>query len=203
MSKTTSSGARKPNVAGLPMLSLRMRAPSSSIRAASSTTGPRTSYRTLSSLSDFLNCRMGVSPWMSLLTVVTGADALAGDAVVGLGVAGATPGPLARAGGTGLAAGTRPTLGVESLVGTPASQAASTRSRSARSAMTSRRGVTLPLTYWLTCDFPSLAPFSAAIRTRSDCLMPAASIVAASLSLNELPDMRASFQSCDCPGGGC
>ena len=68
--------------------------------------------------------------------------------------------------------------------------------------MASRRGVTLPLTYWLTWDLPSLAPFSAAIRTRSDCLMPAASIVAASLSLNELPGMQASFRSCDCPGDG-
>ena len=47
--------------------------------------------------------------------------------------------------------------------------------------MTSLRGVTLPETYWLTWLFPSLAPRSAAMRTRSTCLRPALSMALLSL----------------------
>ncbi len=43
MSYTTSSGVRNPNGAGLPMFSFSTLVPSASMRAASSTTGPRTS----------------------------------------------------------------------------------------------------------------------------------------------------------------
>ena len=56
MSATIASGASKPNGAGLPMLSLRIRWPSASSRWASTRIGPRTSYRTLWS---FLLCRIG------------------------------------------------------------------------------------------------------------------------------------------------
>src|SRR3954452_6272553 len=55
MSTRISSGASNPNGAGLPMLSLTMRRPSSSSRFASSSTGPRMSYRTFSSLRDCVN----------------------------------------------------------------------------------------------------------------------------------------------------
>ena len=60
----------------------------------------------------------------------------------------------------------------------PESQASVTPSRSARSASTSRRGETFPLTYWLTCDLPSFWPRSAAMRTRSACLRPARTMAA-------------------------
>ena len=62
----TSSGVRKPNGAGLPILSFSTWVPRSSIRAASSTTGPRTSYNTLSSVDDFLNICMAELPALSL-----------------------------------------------------------------------------------------------------------------------------------------
>jgi hypothetical protein len=52
MSCTISSGGSKPNGARLPMFSLMIFCPSSSIWRAASTIGPRTSYSTLASLVD-------------------------------------------------------------------------------------------------------------------------------------------------------
>ena len=154
MSKTTSSGARKPKGAGLPILSLRMRAPSSSMRAASSTTGPRTSYKTLSSLLDFLNVRMGAPP------VVCDAESLRIGRAEG---AGFEPGLLARA-----ASGPGPSPA--------ASHVASASSTAASTSITSRRGMVLPLTYWLTWLFPRCLPRVWAMRITSACLAPRSSI---------------------------
>ena len=55
ISYTISSGVRKPKGAGLPIFNFKTWVPHSSIRFASSTTGPRTSYNTLSNFVDFLN----------------------------------------------------------------------------------------------------------------------------------------------------
>ena len=55
----TSSGVLKPNGAGFPIFNFKIFVPSRSIRFASSTTGPRTSYKTLSSLLDLLKWRTG------------------------------------------------------------------------------------------------------------------------------------------------
>ena len=58
MSRITSCGALNPNGAGFPIFSFRTSIPSSTMRSASSTTGPLTSYNTLSSLEDLLNLLM-------------------------------------------------------------------------------------------------------------------------------------------------
>ena len=55
ISRMTSCGAEKPKGAGFPIFSFRISFPSSSIRLASSSTGPLTSYSTLSSFVDFSN----------------------------------------------------------------------------------------------------------------------------------------------------
>src|SRR5437763_1841390 len=56
MSATSSSGASKPNGAGLPRFSRRIRWPSASSRIASARTGPRTSETTWASLSEWGSC---------------------------------------------------------------------------------------------------------------------------------------------------
>ena len=59
MSRMITSGASNPNGAGLPMLSLRIRCPSASNRAACACTGPRISYRTFWSFDDCSSWRCG------------------------------------------------------------------------------------------------------------------------------------------------
>ncbi len=68
--------------------------------------------------------------------------------------------------------------------GHPSSHAASTSRISASKAATSRRGMVLPLTYWLTWLFPSFLPRVSASRIRSACLRPRASIERLSRSEN-------------------
>ena len=164
MSYTTSSGVRKPNGAGLPMLSLSTCMPDCSMRAASSTTGPRTSYSTLSSLVDLLKWRMGVPSGSCDGDVVWGAGAWDDD-VCGDGVRGASARP------PGLS-GTR--FGCAGMSGRPrswpSSHCSSTCSVSARNLSVSARGVVLPLTYWLMWLLPSLTPDAWAARTMSTCL---------------------------------
>ena len=58
-----------PNGYGLPIFSFRISIPSSSILAASSTTGPRTSYSTLSSFDDFPNVLIKTTPLL-IFTII-------------------------------------------------------------------------------------------------------------------------------------
>ena len=166
MSNTISSGARKSNGAGLPMLSFRMRAPASSMRSASSTTGPRTSYSTLSSLVDFLISRM-VSLLGSVRSMTGAAKASARSSAAGA----APPAPFgALAGPLAPPAVLRDAVSGSISPVPSISHAAGTPSTSASTSPTGLRGTVLPFAYWLTWLFPSFIPRSPAMRMRSACL---------------------------------
>ena len=166
MSNTISSGARKSNGAGLPMLSFRMRAPASSMRSASSTTGPRTSYSTLSSLVDFLISRM-VSLLGSVRSMIGVAEASACAPAAGA----APPAPCDELAGPLVPSAALRDAASGSISPAPSiSHAAGTPSMSASTSPTGLRGTVLPFAYWLTWLFPSFIPRSPAMRMRSACL---------------------------------
>ena len=148
-----------------------MCSPSSSMRAASSTTGPRTSYRTLSSFEDFLNSRMVPLP------CVSGPFAPSSSAGRRSPASGCTS---SAAGGCGH---TPP----------PMSHSSPTPNSCARKRSVSARGTVLPATYWLMWLFPSFTPWASAARTRSTCLRSRRAIASlrraanASFAMTHLP----------------
>ena len=66
ISYMTSSGVRKPKGAGFPIFNFNTWVPLSSILVASSTTGPLTSYKTLSNFIDLLNVLICTAPPIEL-----------------------------------------------------------------------------------------------------------------------------------------
>ena len=168
----TSSGVRKPNGAGLPMLSFRMCVPASSMRCASSATGPRTSYRTLSSLLDFLN---------SLIFLLLDCSKFASDFPPSCPTDAPEPSPSTLSSAlstTGSEMKASESASVSGFSDSPDSFN-SPKNHSGvvpripdNISSTSRRGRVFPLTYWLTWLFPSFCPRSSAALIKSTCFMP-------------------------------
>ena len=165
------------------MLSFRICIPASAIRLASSTTGPLTSYNTLSSLVDFENCLITLSPIFSEYTIF---ELPASLTVLELSATSVRSFLCSKE-----AVHDEPLLfsGAAASVSSPASQLSSTSSVFARTPSMSLRGSLFPLRYWLMWLLPILTlysrPIGSARRITSTCLSPLAFI--ASLSLCAIP----------------
>ena len=139
------------------MLSFNTWVPLASILAASSTTGPLTSYNTLLSLVDFLNSLIFTSPFCLFNISFSDSSSFLFSAWLLFSVSKSLP--------------------LKYSVVTP--------NNSDRNCIILSLGIVLPLTYWLTWLFPNLIFLSAAALTISICLRPFPFMHLFSLSVNK------------------
>ena len=170
------------------MFNFKTCVPASSIRAASSTTGPLTSYKTLSNLDDFLNSRIFLPSLLLIFLLVVGAEVVCIFLLISLTISvpeielSCLLTDIVSASEFSLLLFSNMVLFVsniflllaeisvsDSTLDTPINHSSSTFKVFARNSKISVLGTVLPLTYWLTWLFPSLIPCACAARTRSIC----------------------------------